>query len=113
MSWVTDILVICSVEECSTPEEFVGQALPAPLQWLNEWLEEKDHGQLVRLDGLATGGGKAFQAVVAGSAFNHFPLEEFLEAAFSLDWNAPESVQVFAKGEEESVFTVYTAEEEG
>lgn len=111
MSWVTDILVTCSVEECTIPDEFVGKALPAPLQFLNEWLEENEHGTLVRLDGIATGGGKAFQAVVAGGAFNHFPLEEFLEAVFSLDWSAPESVQVFAKAEVESVFTVYSAEE--
>jgi len=112
MSWVTDVLVICSFGECTTPDEYTGKDLPAPLEALNEWLMENDHGRLVRLDNYARGGGKAFQAVMAASAFNHFPIDDFLAAVFSLDWNEPDSVQVLTKDEEESVFTVHTPGDE-
>ena len=110
MSWVTDVLLICSLEECLGPEGFspTSQSPPPPVRALNDWLRTNKHGQLVCLDQHALGGGKAFQAVVFGSAFDHFPLDEFLAHAASLSWSVRESVQILAKEEEELRFTLHS-----
>lgn len=109
MGWVTDVLVICSLSECLSGRGLVpaSQTPPPPIAALNDWLRANDHGELRCLDRYATGGGKAFQAVVFGGAFDHFPVQEFFEVFTSLNWAAPDSVQLLVKDEEEVAFTLH------
>src|SRR5689334_2751580 len=99
MSWVTDVLVLCSLEECFGDTGFVPASVtpPAPIAGLNGWLRSRGLGELVCLDRHAVGGGKAFQAVVFGSAFNHLPVAEFVDAVRAQAWAAPGSVQLLTK----------------
>ncbi|GAA0936041.1 hypothetical protein [Actinocorallia libanotica] len=57
------------------------------------------------------GGGKVPQADVFAGAFNHLPEAEYLGLIRDLDWNSPESVQVFFKREDDDRFRVATAAE--
>nr|CAS02625.1 putative integron gene cassette protein [uncultured bacterium]CAS02638.1 putative integron gene cassette protein [uncultured bacterium] len=110
MSWVTDVLVLCSLEECLGENGFVpaSQEPPVPIANLNQWLLSRGLGKLVCLDQYALGGGKAFQAVVFGSAFNHLPVAEFVAALQSQSWAAPESVQLLTKDEEAPLFVLHS-----
>ena len=109
MSCVTDVLVLCSLEErFDENEEMIpfGET-PAAIQALNRWLKQNGHGELSCLDKFALGGGKAFQAVLYGAAFNYFPFQDFMKVVEETPWRERESVQVLIKDENGSVFTVH------
>lgn len=110
MSWVTDVLVVCSLEERFATGDFTPGSCPLPIAALNDWLRKQNHGELICLDVHATGGGKVFQAVVYGAAFNHFPVKEFISMVKDQHWVAPESVQVLTKEEESACFSMHALE---
>jgi hypothetical protein len=110
MSWVTDVLVLCSVEERFASGDFTPGSCPPPIKEINAWLGRGDHGELVSLDQHAIRGGKAFQAVVFGGAFNHFPLADFLKVVYAQEWAAPGLVQILTKDEEEQAFVLHNLE---
>jgi hypothetical protein len=107
MSWVTNVLVLCHFGECMTHDELIGKVLPGPFAVINEWLSSKNLGEMARLDPMTLGGGKAFQAVVAGGAFNYLPIDEFLTMAFAQTWEQPDSVQILIRDEDDVRFSLH------
>jgi hypothetical protein len=105
MSWVTDVLLIFSLEELYDEEEELEIILA--LNNINSWLKEDGRGVLANLDTYA-GGGKAMQACVYGGAFNFLKIDEFIKVVKEQPWRARGNVQLLLKDEEEKSFTMHT-----
>ena len=103
MSHVTDIILSTMLGDGDAKELRYPNA-----GMLSEYLKKNYDGyELVKVDGLA-GGGKAMQCDLFIAAINHLNIPQFLEAFFSIEWEAPEYVQLMLKDEHDDRFTVYT-----
>ena len=103
MSYVTDVLLIFSLEENMSEGELLAEA--PVIVGINSWLEDRDFAGLKNLSAGA-GAEKAFQSNVYGGAYNFFDLSGFVEYLKGRTWRLPQSVQVLAKGEGDSKFTL-------
>jgi hypothetical protein len=110
LSWVTDVLVLCSLEESLSEKGFVlpGQGDPLPFLEANEWLAERDLGALECFSQHLTGGRKAFQSPAYGAAINRLPVADFLSYIRGRAWANPNAVQVLIREEEQEVFTLHS-----
>jgi hypothetical protein len=106
MSWVTDVILIFSLEEEYDDDEEFLDSVPA-LDNINAWLEENGYGILVDIGEFA-GGGKAMQTNVYGGAFNFLKIDAFIKLVKAQPWREPENVQLLIQDEEESRFTLHT-----
>lgn len=106
MSWVTDVLLVFSLEELYDEDEEDLKIILA-LNNINSWLKENGRGILANLDEHA-GGGKAMQACVYGGAFNFLKIDEFIKVVKEQPWRARGNVQLLVKGEDEKSFTIHT-----
>jgi hypothetical protein len=91
MSVVTNVLLklpICEEEKIHEINKFFGE---------RRGFEEEI--------GANCGGTKVMEATVFPAAFNHLEIEKFIEHIRSIEWESPESVQLFICGQEEELFT--------
>jgi hypothetical protein len=106
MSWVTDVLLIFSLEEFYSEDGNRLESILA-LDNINSWLEENGKGSLGNLNEYA-GGGKAMQACVYGGAFNFLKIDEFIKVVKEQSWRMRENVQLLLQDEEDECFTMHT-----
>lgn len=106
MSVVTNVILYIDPLEDGDPDEGI---MPKPIKAINEWLEDHGKGSFGFIPPAAhcVGGHKALEVDLFLGAFNHLPLDKFLEAVFSQNWEYPANVQVFVKEQEDDKFTVY------
>ena len=74
MSYVTDLLLLFSLEEYIFEYESPDDC--APMIEIQQWLEQREFSPLVNLSELASTE-KAMQAVVYGGALNYFDIRTF------------------------------------
>jgi hypothetical protein len=111
MSWVTDVLLLFSLEEvyevneaAETCEETESEALTG----VNAWLHEQGYGRLVNLGEHASrAGDRAMQAEVYGGAFNFLDVPAFIGCVQEQKWRSPGNVQLLLQEEQERRFTLY------
>ena len=103
MSYVTDVLLLFSIEENLIEGEFKEEA--PVVGGVNAWLEEHEFARLANLSVHASVE-KVMQANVYGGAYNYFDLDEFAEFLKRQNWRAPHSVQLLVKGEEDVNFSL-------
>jgi hypothetical protein len=107
MSWVTDILLVCGLEErCSESGEDLGE--PPAVVEINDWLERGNWAPLVQLDRyIGLNSEKAFQACAYGAALNRLDAPAFLQFVADRSWQSPDALLLLIKKEEERKFSVY------
>jgi hypothetical protein len=103
MSYVTDVLLLFSLEENLVEGELLAEA--PVIEGINSWLDERDFAGLENLSAHA-GVEKAMQANVYGGAYNYFDVGGFVECLRGQSWRAPQSVQLLVKGEEDGKFSL-------
>ncbi len=106
MSWVTDVLLIMSVEK-KFDDDFNEQDTCEAVDNINAWLTQRDKGELDDLSTHVRSGGKAMQCYVYGGAFNFLDVDEFISLVLSQQWKKPESVMLLIKDEEQETFTTH------
>ncbi|MDB9517361.1 hypothetical protein PN466_10420 [Roseofilum reptotaenium CS-1145] len=88
MSWITDVLLIFSLEEyLNKYDEEIEEVLP--LLNVNRWLQENNFLLLDRLDNHVTLG---MQACVYGGSFNYFNSNGLIETIQKQQWQNPKAV---------------------
>ena len=105
MSYVTNVILHTSLMEWG------GWSSHSLLPRVNAFFEESGGGGLVAVDDPALptgwyGGNKFLEAQLYLGAFNYLILEEFIAHLRSLPWEAPESVQLIIKEENDDKFRV-------
>lgn len=78
------------------------------IEEVNAYLLENGHTPFTRIpasDSEYVGGEKHLECDIYLAAFNYMQLEHLIAAVRSAQWNDPEQVQVFAKDEDEELFT--------
>jgi hypothetical protein len=107
MSSVTDIILLCDLQEAST-EEFELLESPPSVIGLNGWLEAGGWAPLVRVDDyIGMNSEKAFQACAYAAALRFLNVPGFLGAVANQRWERPESLLLLLKNEEEEGFAIY------
>jgi hypothetical protein len=106
MSWVTDILLIFTLQEIYSEEDLEEQDLPA-LQNINSWLKENNQTTLDNLAIHTVSSAKSMQSCIHGGAFNYLKVHEFIEIVKSQEWLYPQGVQLLIKEEQDEIFTMY------
>ncbi len=104
MSWVTDVILLFSLEE-DYDEEMGSLGEEAPINYINDWLEDNEYGQLFPPP-FEAGNGKMLGSNIWVGAFNNLDVEEFISILKVVKWQAPENVQILVKGEESPKFTL-------
>ena len=105
MSWVTDVILIFSLEEIV--EEDIELEISPVLQQINDWLWENGKGELDNLSQHLESSRKSMQSCVYGGAFNYLDLVQFKELVNAQSWCVRDSVQLLIQEEQEQQFTVY------
>jgi len=105
MSLVTNIVFSFSIGEHS--REIDGEYYYFLMDDINKWLSERNYGKFGVDADKISGGTKCLETPLFVAAFNYFDIEDFLEFLSSLQWKEPENVQVFVKGQEENIFTLF------
>lgn len=105
MSWVTDVILSMNLEERFDNS---GNLIDVShcVEEINNWLMEKDIGELADLSKSMISGGKTPGSCVFGGAFDHLPIEEFKEYVFSREWIEPDFIQLLLKDQEEMKYTL-------
>ena len=107
MSWVTDVILLAGLEE-RFPESGEIRDEPVAIEAINGWLESQEQTPLVRLDEhISMNSGHGFQAVAYGAALNYLDIPAFLEQVGKQKWEAPQSLLLLLKVEEEREFSVF------
>ncbi len=106
MSWVTDILLIFSLEERYDDDGEEFERISA-LDNINAWLQTNGKGALDNLDEHVNSGGKAMGACIYGGAFNFLEVDDFITVVKAQSWRARENVQLLVQKPEEERFTVH------
>lgn len=116
MSWVTNVILIFSLEEVFGKilkmEKVFYENLktietsPALIN-INSWLEKNGQGTLDHLSDYAKSGGKMMSARIYGEAFNFLDIDNFIKVVKVQNWRAKKDVQLLIKDEEDSCFTMY------
>ena len=113
MSWVTDIILICSLEELY-PASGEEREQPPAILGINGWLEDREWSPLVGLhDHIGMNSEKAFQAAAYGAALNFLDVPAFLRAVADQPWEDPDAILLLLKNEEGPKFAVYRMGEGG
>ena len=103
MSYVTDVLLLFSLEENLIGSELVPEA--PVVEGVNAWLEEREFAGMENLSAHA-GVEKSMQANVYGGAYDYFDVGAFVEFLKGQSWRAPQSVQLLVKAEEDIKFSL-------
>jgi hypothetical protein len=104
MSWVTNVILLFHIQD-TYPSK------PNPIVEINNWLEDEDNdygpfrGNVAKCDACC-GGYRVGETPVYFGAFNHFPIDDFVEMIKKAKWSAPEAVQILYKGQEDDKFTM-------
>ncbi len=115
MSWVTEVLIICSPEEYENSEERWFSRIPGhpeagkdpvPIQEINQWLEDRDFSPLTRLDHHIESE-KMFDPLLFADALNFLPIDEFMSFIKKRNWSAPKQLMILIQDQEESEFTIH------
>jgi hypothetical protein len=106
MSWVTDVLLIFSLQEIFSEEELEEQDLPT-LQNINKWLQENNQTTLDNLAIHTINSAKSMQSCIYGGAFNYLKVDEFIKIVKSQEWLYRPGVQLLIKDEQDEAFTMY------
>jgi hypothetical protein len=93
MSWVTDVLLVFSLQEVYSREYLKEQNLPT-LQNINRWLEKHNQTALDNLAIHTISSPKSMQSCIYGGAFNYLKLDEFIEIVHSQKWSHRKGVQL-------------------
>lgn len=105
MSYVTDIILITSIEDGGISEED-----PNPnVDILNEFIVKEYNHQCAfkKIDGFA-GGDKCIQADIFATAINYCRVQELIDRVRSIEWEDPDSVQLNIKDEHWNSFRMFT-----
>lgn len=112
MSHVADIILVTALSD-GCFEQF--DRLPENPEERNvnadkvgKWLFDTYRCRFVQVDG-ASGGNKCMQANVFLCAVNYLDILELVRVFRSVQWESPESAQLFIKDEHDDAFTVYSA----
>jgi hypothetical protein len=105
MSRVTDVILLCDLQEVFT-ENFEMREDPPAVIAINAWLEAGEWAPLIRFD-KSIGVEKAFQACANGGALNFLDVPGFLKAVTSQTWEKADALLLLLKDEEEDRFKVY------
>ncbi|SCL29000.1 hypothetical protein GA0074692_2645 [Micromonospora pallida] len=112
MSWVTNVMLSVSPEDCRNAEAFGG--------WLDRECPRREPGmtpggcgQLTLITGSDTqwGGRKYPECDVYAGALNHADLDAVVEHFGSIQWRTPNAVQLFVMDQEQSFFRVWMIRE--
>ncbi len=106
MSWLTNVILILSLEEVFDENFKMIETSPALIN-INYWLEKNDKETLNNLSYYAIGGGKVMAPCVYGGAFNFLDIDNFIEVVKAENWRAKKDVQLLIKDREDSCFTMY------
>jgi hypothetical protein len=117
LSVVTRIILHCSYAEHYT--ELVGTGGRAPrherrydgVEKINAWLNhpDRDLGEL-RFVSPHAGGSQVFTGALFLGAFNYLDLDGLIKQVKAFPWEEPWAVQLWAREDEEDVFTEYDLE---
>jgi hypothetical protein len=111
MSYVTDIIILCSLRErYSNAGE--RRDMPTGILGINAWLKSRQHAPLVALhDYIGMKSEKAFQAEAYGGALNFLEIPSFLEAVAGEFWEIPSGLLLLLQNEDDEQFSVYRLDE--
>ncbi|MBP0027557.1 hypothetical protein [Roseofilum sp. Guam] len=107
MSWITDVLLIFSLEEYLNEDDEYDEEIEEvlPLLNVNRWLQENNFLLLDRLDNHVTLG---MQACVYGGSFNYFNSKGFIETIQKQQWREPKAVILLIQEENDDSFSIYS-----
>lgn len=74
------------------------------IRQVNAFFTERDQPELEFIDPVWEGRGKALECNVYVGAYNRLELDDFVEHLRSIEWNAPEFIQLFVKDQEDIEF---------
>ena len=104
MSHVTSIVLITATEDGAEADDEHPN-----VDQLNSFFQNNGHAQGIQMSQVDSyaGGGKVMGCDVFMAGINHLNTDEFLEAFYSIQWEAPEYVQLMLKDEHDERFTTY------
>jgi hypothetical protein len=109
VSWVTDVLISCSLMEEVYDDEVTDAGRIFPVEEVNAWLEHEGKARLVRLDDFVSSrcSGRSMGMVLHGGAYNYLDVDRFVKFVLSRQWQERDALQLLTRTSDEHKFVVH------